>query len=506
MQKLKNKKGFALAYGLVIMVSVLIILTSMIGYIVSQLKFSANRAEREEALNVAEAGVFWYRWYLAHELAGKTAEQVNNFWQSGTAYGSDVTIGPYVHDYLDYGGHIIGTYSIVAKKPDPGSTIVMVNSTGWTAKMPAVQRTVQVRFRRPSWSEYAVLANDFMRFGEGTEVYGKIHSNKGIRFDGVAHNVVSSLVSTFDDPDHNGNDEFGVHTHVNAPPASGINDTFRSAEAPPSVVPNRSDVFIAGRQFPVPEVSFTGVLSDLSFMKTKAQSGAGKYFDNSYSGRQIILKAGGSFDVYKVNTYSATTNSITSYNGSKKADGSGGDCATNISAGPNAQCQNITTGSKCYCQHENYPIPDGGIIFVDDNLWLEGAINTKKVTIVAGGTGSNVFVGNNNILYTNFDGKDILGVIAQNNVEVIKDSQNNLVLDGAFIAQGGRVGRMNYGDHKNSITMNGSMATNLRYGFAYTDNTGYDIRNLNFDNNLLYYPPPYFPTGTQYSIDLWQEL
>jgi hypothetical protein len=29
---------------------------------------------------------------------------------------------------------------------------------------------------------------------------------------------------------------------------------------------------------------------------------------------------------------------------------------------------------------------------------------------------------------------------------------------------------------------------------------------LNFDNNLLYYPPPYFPTGTEYSIDLWDEL
>jgi hypothetical protein len=50
------------------------------------------------------------------------------------------------------------------------------------------------------------------------------------------------------------------------------------------------------------------------------------------------------------------------------------------------------------------------------------------------------------------------------------------------------------------------MATNLRYGLAYSDGTGYTNRILIFDNNLLYWPPPYFPTGTEYSIDLWEEL
>jgi hypothetical protein len=46
----------------------------------------------------------------------------------------------------------------------------------------------------------------------------------------------------------------------------------------------------------------------------------------------------------------------------------------------------------------------------------------------------------------------------------------------------------------------------LRYGFSWTDGTGYITRNLYYDNNLLYYPPPYFPTGTQYELDLWEEL
>jgi hypothetical protein len=90
------------------------------------------------------------------------------------------------------------------------------------------------------------------------------------------------------------------------------------------------------------------------------------------------------------------------------------------------------------------------------------------------------------------------------------------------LAQTGRVGREFYTggscgcgshsceDHKNTITVYGAIASNQRYGFAWIDgcprDTGYLNRNIYFDNNLLYYPPPYFPTGSQYLLDLWEEL
>jgi hypothetical protein len=51
------------------------------------------------------------------------------------------------------------------------------------------------------------------------------------------------------------------------------------------------------------------------------------------------------------------------------------------------------------------------------------------------------------------------------------------------------------------------IATNTRYGFAYTDNTGYTTRNINYDGNLLYAPPPSFPlTSNQYSTISWEEV
>lgn len=495
--KIINKnKGSALAYALVIMSISMIILVSMLGYTSSQLKFSSNRAEKEKAFQISEAGIYFYRWYLAHQVSGKTAQEINDFWQGEASLGID---SPYEVEFNDPEGGGIGKYSLEVTPPDSGSTIVIVKSTGWTYAQPNVKRTVQVRFRRPSWSEYAVLANHFMRFGEGTNVYGKIHCNEGIRFDGLAHNVVSSLMGAFDDPDHAGGNEFGVHTHIHPPGVA-------ADEAPPTdPVPIRNDIFLAGRQFPVPEVSFNGVSSDLNLMKKIACdynegtssctisnncANDGCYFNDGF-GREITLKENGTMDVCRVSQYDLSTYAITRY----RRNNNTGNCNS-----CDGQCAPIS-----------YAIPDNGVIFAEHNIWVKGGINNKKITIAAanlgGGDQRDIYIGAGNITYANFDGRDIIGLVAQNNISVILNSLDFLTIDAALLAQNGRVGRNYYaGNHRNTITVNGSLATNLRYGFAYTDGTGYTNRILNFDNNLLYFPPPYFPTGTEYAIDLWEEL
>lgn len=510
-----------LVYALVIMTVVSILLSSIIGFVVSHLKFSSNRVAKEEAFQIAETGIYSYRWYLAHATDGMNAQQLKAFWEA-----EPTSIEA---DYTDPGtGTVVGHYSIAISVPDPSSTIATVTSTGTVTSDANVSRTVRARFRRPSWSEYTVLADEFIRFGTGTEVWGRIHSNGGVRFDGLAHNSITSLIPNVDDPDHAGNNEFGVHTHASAthppnPPNSNINDTFRAAEAPPNAVPNRVDIFEGGRQFPVPEVSFTGVQSDLAHMKNVACNDTGSgctvvndcwsggcYFDNSNEGRRLVLKTNGTFDVYRVNSVDATTNSILNFIGRRSNNGASCTTTVNWSNAPNSQCQNrnLGGGNTCQCNPQNENIPDDGVIYVEDNMWLEGQIDSgvTRLTLVAGvGT---MYLGNNDLTYTSYDGTNILGIIGQQDVEIIRYSQDNLQIDGALIAQAGRVGREHYGwgDHRATITINGAIATKQRYGFAYTDGTGYTDRNLNFDNNLLYYPPPYFPTGTEYSIDLWEEL
>lgn len=555
----KIEKGSALAMALVMVVVVSMILTSLLGYISSQISFSKDRVERERAFQIAEAGVYYYRWYLAHQISGKTAEQIKNFWET-TGGGCPVGVcTDYEADLEDpESGVVIGRYKLEVTKPDLGSTIVMAKSTGWTYKKPSAQRTVQVRFRRPSWSENIVLANDNMRFGAGTVVSGKIHSNLGIRFEGEATNVVSSSLLSYDDPDHcevewtytwDGSQwvrtcnfkksEFGVHTHV------GGNDDWQSLEASPSLIRSLPAVFQAGRQFPVANMSFTGVVSDISYMRTQAIA-AGTKFDNTGEGRMIELKTDGTFDIYKVNTYDSSSKAILRFAGKRNSDGSGDDCdAYTTASGSNIQCRDKTSGTACYCPRSswtgslklNYSIPNNGVIFVADNIWLKGSISNRRLSIVAAELddetvvasspdtrcSKDVYLGMTDLLYTNTDGKDILGIIAQDDVDIIRNSESDLEIDAALLAKDGRVGRESYsGIYKDSITINGSVATNSRYGFAYVGNNhwcnscpditafqignGYCCRNLNFDNNLLYYPPPYFPTGTEYSIDQWDEL
>lgn len=480
-KKLKPaKKGSALAYALVILTIVMIILVSMLGYIVSQLKFSINRVEKEKAFQTAEAGIYYYRWYLAH-ITLAHPNDIDDFWQSGEALGTDGNAYE-----ADYEG--IGKYKIEVTTPDPGSTIVTVKSTGWTYKEPDMKRVVQVRFRRPSWSEYIFLSESFINFGNQAEVYGKVHSNTGIRFDGIAHNTVSALPASFDDPTYGGNrKEFGVHTTVNPTDPEAPNYPW-----PSGTVPDRPDIFMGGRTFPTSPVSFAGISTDISEMRTQSQNGHGKYFDGSGLGRRIILKNDGTYDVCTVNSANFQTHAISSSNGYLKNSGFG-------------TCSSCS--GSCL---SNYAIPNGGIIFVEDSIWLEGNINNKKLTVVAANSGNSadIYIGisDNNIRYAAYDCNNMLGLVAQRDIRVLGSCPDDFIVDAALLAQTGVVGINDNGvSSKNSLTINGAIASYLQPYFVHGIG-GFGVRTYNFNNNLLYCPPPYFPTGSDYSIDLWEEL
>lgn len=484
MNKSLLKSGSALVYGLIIISAVVIILVSLLQFVTSQLKNSFWQEAKGNSFQIAEAGIYYYKWYLAHELDGRTPQQVKEFWESTP---SPLGIGtPYEAEYKDPSGGALGKYKIEVTPPESFSTIVIVKSTGWTYKYPNIKKTVKVRFRRPSWSEYAVLADDVMRFGAGTNVYGKIHSNNGVRFDGVAYNKVTSSVEEYLDPD-TGTEQPGVWTSQ----------------------PDEEAVFLAGKEFPVPKKDFNSVTASLSLMKEEADdNGNGIYLgpdtypveechlvcmhwwwwwctdwdevceDVPYPvlGYHIILGPD-NFQVKKVTDYDTWR--------------------YNIESETSAQ---------------TYSYPDSGLIFSELPLWVEGTISGERLAIVSAnltGTGADtdIYI-EHDINYTNTDGTDIIGLVAQNNISIGYYAEDVLDIDAAILAQKGRVGQNHYGSsyHKSTITVYGSIATFRRYGFAYTDGSGYTNRNIYYDNNLLYWPPPFFPTGTQYSLDLWEEL
>jgi len=465
---------------------------------------AATRFERrEEAFQIAEAGIEYYRWHLAHAPTD---------YEDGSG-----EPGPYEHDYLDHNGQKIGTFSLEITPPPLGSTVVTIVSTGRVLADPALERIIEAKLAIPSLAKYAVVANAKMRFGEGTEIFGAIHSNDGIRFDGLAHNIVSSAKENYDDPDHSGANEFGVHTHLRPPPQTGMYSEFVPAEAPPSAIADRSDVFLAGRQFPVPAVDFTGLTADLAQIKADAQA-AGFYRGGSGGfGYRLVLKTNDSFDLYRVNSLFANPGGSCSNNSTARSQSGWGTW----SIGTDEAAQTRIDGPN---PDLSFPFPENGLIFLEDHLWLAGQMDGARLTIASGrfpdnpATRTSITV-NNDLRYTNYDGTDTLSLIAQNNLNVGLKSEADLRLDGALVAQNGRVGRFYYNNScgveyvRSLITLYGMIATNQRYGFAYISGlngehvSGYVTRNIIYDGNLLYGPPPSFPlTADSYETISWREL
>lgn len=484
------KSGQIFITLLIIIFVAFLFITGLIGWGVASKKVTEKIILKEKALQIAEAGNEYYRWHLAH---APTDYQDGQNWCCQSPPCS--WCGPYIHEYHDYGNKVIGQFILRIKPPLLGSTLVTIQSEGRVIGQPLIKRKVETQLAIPSWTKYAVAANDKMRFGLGTEVFGEIHSNDGIRFDGLAHNIVKSAKTTYDDPDHDGGEEWAVHTH--APPQG-------QDPLPPNPWNNRPDIFMAGRQVSVPAIDFAGISADLSQIKSLAQEN-GYYFSPSGTfGYHIVLKSNDTFDIYRVTSLMPRP----SYLCYADQDGWGTWSIQNQTLLPPA----------------NRPFPANGIIFVEDNLWIDGQINTARLTIASAkfpespSTNTSITI-NNDLKYTNYDGQDVIGLIAQKNINVGLYSEDDLQIDAALIAKNGRVGRYYYNDKcgtsylREKLTLNGTIASNRRYGFSYVCGSdgnycsGYHLRNINYDANLLYSPPPYFPLASnQYLTISWREI
>jgi hypothetical protein len=166
------------------------------------------------------------------------------------------------------------------------------------------------------------------------------------------------------------------------------------------------------------------------------------------------------------------------------------------------------------------PVPANGLIFVKNNVWVDGLVDGGRVTILAF---KEPFVGNtadiyiaNDIRQSRHDGSEAIGLIAQRDVSIAQYSEDDLLIEAALIAKSGRVGRNAYNaspacsyNNRTILTLNGAIATYERYGFAWSSGTthvsGYITRNLNYDDHLTYAPPPHFPSTGEYVFISWKE-
>lgn len=483
-KKNSNQRGGLLVQVLVYSGIATMLLTALVSWASINVRAGREAFCREQAFQISEAGIDYYRWHLAHW---------NNDYKDGTAIA-----GPYIHTFNDKDGNPLGTYSLDIIAPPVGSTVVTVRSKGMVSECPSVYRRIEAKFAIPSFAKYVLLSNAQMFFGAGDEVFGPLHSNGGIGFLAgtpapKVHNKVTSGVASFS---YGGSNRFGVFTTVPA-----------VDPAPGSPVPNRPDVFMGGRQFPVPSVDFTGITADLSAIKAAAIASGFYRGSSGKSGYRVLLKTNDTFDLYRVDTLQNTSAAC------KDMLGQTGWGSWSV--------KNDTLLSS------NNAIPANGLLFFEDNVWVEGKINTARVTIAVAKFPDSVvsrpnIIINNNLTYTNYDGQDVIGLISQGNVLIGMVSADVLQIDAAVLAQNGAIfryyyegkggGKCNPYHLRTSITFHGAMASFNQSYFAYSDSggvitNGYQSQPAYYDSNLLYAPPPSFPkTSDKYEVISWKEI
>lgn len=180
-----NNTGYVVVTTLVFAGVFLLILYSLLGLVFTQYKSQKQAQVSAESLQIAEAGLDWYRWYLAHN--------------PGDTDGPNDSM-PYEKTITDPERGDIGTAELNVSGSEfcGQNQWIDITSTGWSKRRPETSRTVQARYTRPSVARYSFIINDNVWAGSDRDINGPYHANGGIRMDGTNNSKVTSAKSTWE--------------------------------------------------------------------------------------------------------------------------------------------------------------------------------------------------------------------------------------------------------------------------------------------------------------------
>jgi hypothetical protein len=422
--------------------------------LINNARFTQFEQRQSRALDVAEAGINYYLWHLSHWPTD---------YKDGGSTPATAPYGPYVHNYYDNNGKLLGTYTLTITPPTNNSTITTVQSVGKVTGLTGT-RTVLAQIGQPSFANFALLSNTQVWFGSNETTNGPVHSNNGVHFDGVNNGPVTSAVSSY-----TASSQFGGNgaAHCGVWGTGGPTSQWQ----PSGTYPTCSAPAVA--------IPFASV--DVSALTTAAQAGSTLLpaVGTGYIGYRVAFKSTGGIDVYKV-----------------KSEGASG----------------ITTDASPYKSYATPPAD--GLIVAPEDIWVDGTAFPGRVTVVAakpGATSSGWKSINitNNLTYKAKDGSSAIGLIAQNNVHIADYAPNTIEINAATLAVNGHVWVDSNAPVKNTITFYGSIATYDYWTWTWvsgnTTTAGYATTITNFDTHLIYSPPPLYPTTGTYSILNWRE-
>ncbi|MEX0652132.1 MAG: hypothetical protein WD509_01505 [Candidatus Paceibacterota bacterium] len=440
-----------------------VIVTSLSGFIFVQNKVQIAKENVSKAFQIAEAGLDYYKWYLGH---------FPDDLQDGTGIS-----GPYVHTYEDPEGGGFGSFSLEVTGNTQCGVVssIDITSTGWSDNNASIKRIVKGRYARPSVAEYSFIL-DTSDWKADQTILGRYHTNGGVRMDATNESLVTSAVSNW------------------------------TCTASYSCSPDSTQEGIFGTgnsglwSYPVPQIDFSNLTTDLVSMKSLAQADGIYLPDSGASGYRLNIQSDGSIDVYRVDSVGNGYWAYSSQWGWEQ--------------------EYITILSETYLQSYTPP-PECSLVFVEDNLWLEGTVNGKLTIASADLINANVetdvvLVGN--VEYSTLNGTDGITVISEEDILISPQSPDDMTLRGIFIAQTGHFGRNYYSTDygysstdafKNSLTLQGSVISKGRSGTKWLCPqycSGFNARNNAYDQTQANNPPPLTPyASTDFRFIQWSQ-
>jgi hypothetical protein len=461
-------KGSITPALLIITSAFVIIIYGLLFMLTIQLDFSHRQIASESALNIAEAGVNYYMWRLAHNP-------------------DDLTSGTGIpQDYTDTQGNVIGQFTLNVTPPSLSTPNLTLLSTGFMSDYPNIDRKISVQVGATSLAEFAFLSNGSVWHGAGVTVNGRVHSNNGVRMDGTNTSLVTSAQLSY---------QCGTETGCFPP------------ENKPGVWGDGGDQSLW--QFPVAPIDFNSITFDLGNLQTEAINN-GLYLgplngNKKKRGYHIIFNNDGTYTLNEVRN----TSSVEGYSVPGQGLGEQGI------GGCRELDQFITNETPIGI----YNVSDTPVVFVEDNLWIEGTVRGKITVAVAtfptSSSDVNVWIADD-LRYTEYNGSDILGLIAQGDLYMSRDVPDDFHLDGVLIAQQGKVIRHGYFDWcggtegaiKQKLTVNGSIITYYKsyWNHGTGPESGFIEQEINYNPIAIFDPPPAFPSSGEFQILTWEEV
>ncbi len=432
----------------------LIMAVALLAMVSASLKRSSLYSRQVSAVNIAEAGINYYLWHLEHNP--------NDFWDNCSANSADAcrqlnpdgSYGPYSHDYTDNSGKLIGNYSLLIY-PTNDTNIVKLKSTG-TVNGSTTRKTITTDLTIPSFANAFINSLTDEIYVDTQEVInGPVwvnSSNKGIRNYGEIKgktNLTCSIDSTFT--------------------TKWVSDSYcPGGICPCAGGPGKFDTT------PIVYSAAPFNLADIDFndLKSKAIAQNQYYGDSNKQGYHITL-ADSQYSITKVSSYKSNTAAYGQIN-----------------------------IEKSYLPSQAYA---GNLMFFDDNVWVDGTVKNREMTLVSS---KNIFI-NGNITYAQNDSVAKLGLVANQDIPIVSTCPNDLTIDAAMLAKNGRAYFQSSGPLKGTLNIYGAITQQGGLEFQWTSSGivywGFAHAGYNYDNRLLYTPPPYFPKSKSYQIVNWHE-